>query len=122
MKFRCNRFALLEDIHKEIAELSKESIHVKFNSVNTNDNPADLVTRAVSRDKFKAHFLCWLHDPSWLASEALQWPSSELGCLSPDSRMLVLNNAVVISPVGFASSAMVELEMLRTVTCFPICI
>ena len=30
--------------------------------------------------------------------------------MSADSRMLVLNNAVVISPVGFASAAMVELE------------
>ena len=46
-----------------------------------------------------------------------------MGCLSADSRMLVLNNAVMISPVGFASSAMIEFEqslsiakLLRVVT------
>ena len=91
--------------------------------VNTNDNPADLITRGVSLNKFKAQFLFWLHGPSWLVSEALQWPASELGCLSADSPMLVLNNAVVISPVGFAGSAMIGLErfsslakLLRVVT------
>ena len=61
-------------------------------------------------DKFKAQCLFWLHGPSWFVGETLQCPTSELGCLSADRRMLVLNNAVVISPVGFASTAMVELE------------
>ena len=55
--------------------------------------------------------------------EVLQYPASELGCLSEDSRVLVLNNAFVIFSVGFASAAMVELErfsypakLLRVVT------
>ena len=51
LKFRCNRFVLLKDIQKEIAKLSKGGIHVKFNYVNTNDNPTDLITRSVSLDK-----------------------------------------------------------------------
>ena len=103
--------------------MNEGGILVKFNYVNTNDNPADLITRGMSLDKFKAQFLFWLLVPSWLSGEALQWPASELGCLSADSRMLVLNNAVVISPVDFASSAIVELErfsslvkLLRVVT------
>ena len=37
---------------------------MKFNSMNTNDNPADLITRGVSLDKFKAQFLFLL--PGWL--------------------------------------------------------
>ena len=71
LKFRCNNFVLFADIHKEITKLNK-SIHVKFNYVNTNDNPADLITRGVSLDKFKAQFLFWLHGPSWLVGDALQ--------------------------------------------------
>ena len=51
LKFRWNNFVLFADIHKEITKLNK-SIHVKFNYVNTNDNPADLITRGVSLDKF----------------------------------------------------------------------
>ena len=102
----------LKDIHKEIAKY-----------VYTNDNPADWITRSESLDKFKAQLLFWLQGPFWLVGEALQWPASELGCLIADSRMLVLNHAVVISPVDFANSAMVELErflslakLLRVVT------
>ena len=74
---------------------------MEFNYVNTNDNPTDLITRVVSLDKFKAQFLFVLHGPT----------------------RLVLNNAVVIFLVGFASAAMVELErflplakLLRVVT------
>ena len=52
LKFSCNRFVLLKDIHKEIANISKGGIHVKFDSVNTNDNSADLITRGVSLEKF----------------------------------------------------------------------
>ena len=65
----------------------------------------------------------WSFLVGWLVGEALQWPARELDCLSPDCRMLVLNNAVVISPVGYTSAAMVELErfsslakLLRVVT------
>ena len=103
--------------------MSKGNIHVKFNYVNTDDNPADLITRGVSLDKFKAQFLFWLHGPSWLVGEVLQWPASELSCLSADSRLLALNNAVGISPVDYASAAIVDLEwfsslakLLRVVT------
>ena len=64
LKFRCNRFVLLGDIHKEIARLSKGGIHVNFYYVNTNDNPADLITRGESLDKFKAQYLFWLQDLS----------------------------------------------------------
>ena len=81
---------------------------MKFNYVNTNDNPADLIARDVSLDKFKAQFLFWLHGPSWLVGEALQWAASELGCLCVESHMLILNNPIVISLVGYANSAIVN--------------
>ena len=35
----------IENIHKKIAKLSKGGIYVKFNYVNKNDNPVDLITR-----------------------------------------------------------------------------
>ena len=57
---------------------------MKFNYVNTKDNPTDLIARGVSLDKFKAQFLFWLYGPSWLVGEALQWPNRELGCLCAD--------------------------------------
>ena len=40
--------------------------------VNTYDNPADLIKRGVSLNKFRVQFLFSLHDPSWLIGEALQ--------------------------------------------------
>ena len=85
----------LKDIHKGIAKLTEGGIHEKFKFVNTNDNPADLIARDVSL-KVESQFLFWLHGPPRLVSEAFQWSASELDCLSSDSRMLVLNNAVVI--------------------------
>ena len=74
LKFRCHRFVLLKDIHKEIAKLSKGGIYVKFNYVNKNDNPVDLITRGVSLNKFKAQFLFWLHGPSWLIGKSYNVP------------------------------------------------
>lgn len=100
----------LKDIHAGIAKLRNGGVHVSFKYVNTNDNPADLITRGVSIDKFETQLLFWIHGPSWLEGEAIQWPASELGCLSADSRRLVLNNAVIISPVGSTSTTVVELE------------
>ena len=62
---------------------------MKFNYVNTKESPVDWITRGVSPGKFKAQFTFWLHGPSRSVGEALQWPASELGCLSADSHMLI---------------------------------
>ena len=74
LKFRCSHFVLFNDIHKEIAKLSKGSIHVKFNHMNINDNSADLIIRGVSLDKFKEQFLFWL--PGWLVKPSNGLPVS----------------------------------------------
>ena len=52
-KFRCNHFVLQNDVYKEIAKLCKGGIHVRISYVNTNGNPADLISRGESLDKFE---------------------------------------------------------------------
>ena len=70
-KFRCNRF-----VHKEIAELSKGGILMKFNYVNTNDNPVDLITRGESLKRLRHNsYVGFMVLPGWL--------------VKPDSGLLV---------------------------------
>ncbi|CAG9133315.1 unnamed protein product [Plutella xylostella] len=45
-----------------------------FHHVAGTDNPADCLSRGVDPSKLKAHPL-WFNGPSWLASNASQWPS-----------------------------------------------
>ena len=61
-------------------------LYLTFNScvkyVPTDQNPADLLTRGLSLNKFKDLLQFWTYGPEWLKTADSDWPVNELNCLS----------------------------------------
>lgn len=72
----------------------KHNAKTSFKYMNTSENPADVIIRGISLEKFKAQFDFWVSGPSWLSGNQINWPASELNCLSADNRMVVLSNVI----------------------------
>ena len=73
----------LKDIKQMIEELKKNtSLSVKFKYVPTDQNPTDLLTRGVTFEKFQQSLRRWTLGPERLSKNPIEWPSSELHCLS----------------------------------------
>ena len=95
-KFTNNR---LKDIQFKKSEiLTKYSISIKFKYVSTSDNPADMMSRGLSLNKFKDKFKSWVSGPKWLNVSPVEFPTSELNCLSENNKSLV--QAHVINKVN----------------------
>ena len=89
-----NLFALnrVKDINKMKSELSvKYKVLINYRFVPTLQNPADMLTRGLSFDKFEQNFDTWCYGPQWLRSLNINWPTSELNCVKPCHRSIVLN-------------------------------
>ena len=85
----------IKDVHtmiKELREKYKIPINIKY--VPTDQNPGDLLTRGLTYDAFEKHLDFWLHGPLWICSEAVTWPSHELGCLNSNSKRIVTNTCL----------------------------
>ena len=59
----------LKDIHNMVSEISEKiSVNVSFKYVPSENNPADMITRGLSTDKFKQQLDVWVSGPEWLQS------------------------------------------------------
>lgn len=80
----------LKDISKIAKELVGEySMPLKFKYIHTLQNPADLITRGLSFEKFKQNFDFWVSGPEWLKKQPVTWPVCGLDCLSTDNKEIV---------------------------------
>lgn len=80
----------LKDISKIAKELVGEySMPLKFKYIHTLQNPADLITRWLSFEKFKQNFDFWVSGPEWLKKQPVTWPVCGLDCLSTDNKEIV---------------------------------
>ena len=94
--FVSNRIKDIKKMQKDI--LSEFNVDVNFRYVPTADNPADLLTRGLSLDAYKLNLEFWLKGPSWVRStREINWPSSELKCLSSSNQNIVM--ATEVEPV-----------------------
>ena len=85
----------LKDINKIKSELSfKYNMPINYRFVPTSQNPADILTHGVSFDKFEPNFDTWCYGPEWLRSINVIWPTSELNCVKPCHRSIVLNTNI----------------------------
>ena len=85
----------LKDIHQLIKNLQeKYSVSINFKYVPTELNPADLVTRGLTFEKFQQKLQYWISGPEWLHKNPVVWPSNELNCLSPKQKSIVCSTAV----------------------------
>lgn len=65
----------------------KYVLNCSYKYVPGEDNPADLLTRGVSFEEFKAKFQLWTRGPDWLVEN--RWPVSDLNCLTEKNKTLV---------------------------------
>lgn len=91
--FARNRVRDISDYRKQIK--SRLNIDCKFKFVPTELNVADLLTRGLSLNLFSEKIQFWSHGPEFLTDNVIRWPERQLGCLSPESQLMVLNCAVI---------------------------
>ena len=66
-----------------IRKLKEEkSLSVKFRYVHTDLNPADLLTKGITLENFQQNLSLWSLGPEQLSKNPIEWPTSELQCLS----------------------------------------
>ena len=73
---------------------------IMFKYVHTNQNPADMLTRGISYDKYLRNRNLWLKGLSWLTNEFKDWPKYPLMSISPDHKSKVnvnLNQIVKVN-------------------------
>ena len=81
-KFVRNRVLEVNQLISEIK--SDYNFPVIFRYVNTEQNPADLITRGLSYKKYLSNKQFWLQGPEWLTNDFTQWPDAPLLSVSPD--------------------------------------
>ena len=82
----------LKDIQRILTELKdKFSVDINFKYVPSASNPADLITRGLTFDKFREDIETWNSGPAWLTSPE-SWPVSDLNCLSKENKRVILSN------------------------------
>ena len=80
-KFVKNRISEVNGLIKALEDEFKMPIMLKY--VHTNQNPADMLTRGISHDKYLQNRNLWLKGPSWLTNEFKDWPKYPLMSISP---------------------------------------
>ena len=95
----------LKDIKVMLKELSERySIPINFKYIPTQQNPADMITRGLTMDKFKQNLAFWISGPEFLCKNPIVWPMSDLNCLSSRSKNIVMHstissNTVKVEPI-----------------------
>ena len=73
-------------------------LEIQFKYVPTTENPADMLTRGLTREGFGCDLDKWLHGPKWLRDEHVVWPTNNLECLSPENKQIVQTNLASVQP------------------------
>ena len=82
----------------------KYGLECKFRYIPTELNAADLITRGLSYKELCEKSKFWLHGPAFLNACDVVWPVSDMGCLSPASRLLACST--VAQPIEPAPAVM----------------
>ena len=83
----------LKDINLMINDIKeKYSINVNFKYVPSSENPADMLSRGLTLDKFQQNLEYWIKGPKWLRVTPIIWPTSDLNCLSERSKDIILSS------------------------------
>ena len=59
---------------------SKLNVSVKLKYVPTDQNPADLITKGLTLNKYKLNLNFWIRRPTRLRDSPVSWPVNELKC------------------------------------------
>ena len=72
-------------------------------------NPADLITRGLTLNKFKLNLNFWIRVPTWLRDSPVSWHVSELKCLAATGKNVV-HTEVHCSAAVEKNECVVDLE------------
>ena len=86
-KFIKNRILEADCLKDELTKQFK--LNVVYHYVNTEDNPADLVTKGLSYNQFLKKFKFWMEGPEWLTNEFSDWPKYPLLSISPEHKSII---------------------------------
>ena len=84
-KFVRNRVFEVDGLACEFTR--KFKLPIMYRYVKTDQNPADLVTRGVSYNKYLSTMSLWMKGPEWLSNDLDNWPKYPLMSVSPDHKM-----------------------------------
>ena len=68
---------------------SEHALDCKFKFINSDCNPADLLTRGLTIKEFNKKKSFWLHGPEFLQTSHVQWPKNELACIALNNQCLI---------------------------------
>ena len=90
--FAQNRIKDITLLRNEI--LDNLGINCHFKYIPTSQNPADLLTRGMSFEKFTENLLYWKSGPEFLTrkNSEIDWPTGQNGCFSEVTKNLVSSN------------------------------
>ena len=80
-KFLKNRVSEAEGLKSEINK--KFKMPVAYHYVNTEHNPADLITKGLTYSKYLEKIKFWLEGPQWLTNDYQLWPQYPLLSIAP---------------------------------------
>lgn len=92
---------------------AKFDIPCTFKYVQTDLNPADLLTRGLSFSEFVRRRRFWLSGPEFLCEIPIAWPVRELNCLSRECR--ILTNFALVPSVANRLFDITEFSSLKKV-------
>ena len=85
----------IKDVRKNVSDAQdKYNVNISFKYVPSSDNPADLLSRGISYNKFVEQLDFWIHGPEWIRGDTVIWPSSDFACLSDHSKTLVMHTSL----------------------------
>ena len=73
----------------------KYNLDIVFKYVPTDQNPADLLTRGLSLNKFKDLLQFWTYGSEWLKTADSDWPVNKLNCLSEANKKTIQTNVAI---------------------------
>ena len=94
-KFLRNKILEVKTFEDGLKENFKLPVHYSY--VNTNQNPADLITKGVTYKKFVANLKFWLNGPEWLSNDFSKWTSYPMLSVSSDHQNKIITKCTVES-------------------------
>ena len=91
-KFVRNRILEVDGLISRFEEEFKLPITYRY--VHTEQNPADLLTKGLSYNKYLQNRKLWLEGPDWLTNEFDKWPKYPLMSISPEHKNKINVNYV----------------------------
>ena len=92
-KFVRNR--VIEADHLKDELIKEFKLPILFHYVNTLENPADMITRGISYNKFLSKMKFWLEGPTWLTNDFGKWPQYPLLSISPNQKYQISTTCTI---------------------------